>query len=113
RLRALLFVFFQAEDGIRDFHVTEFRRVLFRSVQPLHHLPALRYQRRPSPEPAPATTPAATAFVAPLQTGAPSQLPGVAQQLRVEIGRASCRERGGVAGGAATWRRQRDRGAPA
>src|SRR5690606_41151588 len=23
--------FFQAEDGIRDFHVTEFRRVLFRS----------------------------------------------------------------------------------
>src|SRR5690606_40906724 len=28
----LLFFFFQAEDGIRDFHVTEFRRVLFRSV---------------------------------------------------------------------------------
>src|SRR5690606_40402956 len=27
---ALLF-FFQAEDGIRDFHVTGFRRVLFRS----------------------------------------------------------------------------------
>src|SRR5690606_39585032 len=27
-------VFFQAEDGIRDFHVTEFRRVLFRSSVP-------------------------------------------------------------------------------
>src|SRR5690606_40029036 len=25
------FFFFQAEDGIRDFHVMEFRRVLFRS----------------------------------------------------------------------------------
>src|SRR5690625_7430244 len=25
--------FFQAEDGIRDGHVTEFRRVLFRSVR--------------------------------------------------------------------------------
>src|SRR5690606_40261741 len=29
RVHALFF--FQAEDGIRDFHVTEFRRVLFRS----------------------------------------------------------------------------------
>src|SRR5690606_3097551 len=27
-----VFFFFQAEDGIRDFHVTEFRRVLFRSL---------------------------------------------------------------------------------
>src|SRR5690606_39892573 len=27
----VFFFFFQAEDGIRDFHVTEFRRVLFRS----------------------------------------------------------------------------------
>src|SRR5438874_3307201 len=27
--------FFQAEDGIRDLYVTEFRRVLFRSVSPL------------------------------------------------------------------------------
>src|SRR5690606_40281062 len=26
-----VFFFFQAEDGIRDFHVTGFRRVLFRS----------------------------------------------------------------------------------
>src|SRR5690625_3257451 len=29
---ALLYFFFQAEDGIRDGHVTEFRRVLFRSA---------------------------------------------------------------------------------
>src|SRR6266496_250702 len=28
-----LFFFFQAEDGIRDLYVTEFRRVLFRSVE--------------------------------------------------------------------------------
>ena len=28
----LCFFFFQAEDGIRDHCVTEFRRVLFRSV---------------------------------------------------------------------------------
>jgi len=27
----VLFFFFQAEDGIRDIGVTEFRRVLFRS----------------------------------------------------------------------------------
>src|SRR5690606_39860339 len=27
----LKIIFFQAEDGIRDFHVTGFRRVLFRS----------------------------------------------------------------------------------
>src|SRR5256885_7075708 len=27
----ILFFFFQAEDGIRDYKVTEFRRVLFRS----------------------------------------------------------------------------------
>src|SRR5438445_12014893 len=30
----LFFFFFQAEDGIRDIGVTEFRRVLFRSVEP-------------------------------------------------------------------------------
>src|SRR5438874_6615651 len=27
------FFFFQAEDGIRDLYVTEFRRVLFRSIR--------------------------------------------------------------------------------
>src|SRR5690606_31558111 len=30
--------FFQAEDGIRDFHVTGFRRVLFRSLDRILHL---------------------------------------------------------------------------
>src|SRR5438093_4064291 len=30
---SFVFFFFQAEDGIRDWSVTEFRRVLFRSVQ--------------------------------------------------------------------------------
>src|SRR5690606_39859398 len=29
----VVFVFFQAEDGIRVFHVTGFRRVLFRSAE--------------------------------------------------------------------------------
>src|SRR5690349_23209942 len=29
----MVFFFFQAEDGIRDLYVTEFRRVLFRSEQ--------------------------------------------------------------------------------
>src|SRR5690606_39776880 len=31
--------FFQAEDGIRDFHVTGFRRVLFRSLGPWQAAP--------------------------------------------------------------------------
>src|ERR1039457_2951527 len=31
-----LFFFFQAEDGIRDYKVMEFRRVLFRSVDAYH-----------------------------------------------------------------------------
>jgi len=32
----VLFFFFQAEDGIRDIGVTEFRRVLFRSHTPTY-----------------------------------------------------------------------------
>src|SRR5690606_40502594 len=31
----MCYFFFQAEDGIRDFHVTGFRRVLFRSSRKL------------------------------------------------------------------------------
>ena len=32
-MRGVVFFFFQAEDGIRDHCVTEFRRVLFRSLR--------------------------------------------------------------------------------
>src|SRR5690606_41206158 len=31
--RIVILLFYKAEDGIRDFHVTGFRRVLFRSIE--------------------------------------------------------------------------------
>src|SRR5205807_3548343 len=42
------FFFFQAEDGIRDYKVTEFRRVLFRSSRCSTSTAASAPTRRPS-----------------------------------------------------------------
>src|SRR5256885_8633354 len=41
--------FFQAEDGIRDYKVTEFRRVLFRSKFRLRGFPRFQIELKPSP----------------------------------------------------------------
>src|SRR6516162_10593302 len=62
----IFFFFFQAEDGIRDYKVTGFRRVLFRSSS-------------------------AYACVATLQSSVRDELAPIAALQ--EIGRASCRER--------------------
>src|ERR1019366_10182903 len=42
---SILFYFFQAEDGIRDWSVTEFRRVLFRSYSYSNQPPDLYVQK--------------------------------------------------------------------
>src|SRR5690606_40182132 len=92
-----LFVFFfQAEDGIRDFHVTEFRRVLFRSTA-----------EQARPEAAPAPRPAASRRIILLTAGGVLLLAVLAaigwfalgpsddrepEVGDVQIGRASCRE---------------------
>src|SRR5256884_1334713 len=43
----VIFFFFQAEDGIRDVAVTEFRRVLFRSLLAEQHLATLTWLLAP------------------------------------------------------------------
>src|SRR5690606_40191017 len=94
-------VLFQAEDGIRDFHVTEFRRVLFRS-RPRRSI-RRRTQRAAMPTNIETTKPRASVgmgvLVVPLSTASlifkspAPPMTGIA--IKNEIGRASCRERQG------------------
>src|SRR5437868_14907840 len=90
--------FFQAEDGIRDRNVTEFRRVLFRSMT---KLPL-----------AGMGTGTAGVTAAALTSGTTSSTRGAGgcvprRAAAQEIGRASCRESGGgKAAGGETWSMQ-------
>src|SRR5690606_41009563 len=103
QVRRSFFFFFQAEDGIRDFHVT--------GVQTCA-LPILR-PRTPGTRTAPAAGPnAPSASVGTTSPGRSRRRPGRSRTrstaTRFEIGRASCRERERSAGevGAARGRGQ-------
>src|SRR5690606_40189244 len=93
--------FFQAEDGIRDFHVTGVQtcalpifRPATRSSSPS---PARAGVPAPTPPPAPRIPPSAPARRPALPDHAPARRPtGAASRTgsaRNQIGRASCRER--------------------
>src|SRR3712207_6999072 len=79
--------FFQAEDGIRDIGVTEFRRVLFRSMGAVHQAPAADelHPRQIGEEMAHARTVSREEFSC--------NTKAYTRPEAAEIGRASCRER--------------------
>src|SRR5690606_40118720 len=90
-------LFFHADDGIRDFHVLEFRRVLFRSSSTWPTAPwrgAGRYGARCWPRLAPwATTwPTATSPGGPCAAISASATSPSWPAASCEIGRAACRE---------------------
>src|SRR3989441_5890256 len=97
RLSALLF-FFQADDGIRDKLVTEFRRVLFRSSLLASKLPSFKLVRSQNFLGGCPLDAWRSHQVEAGQLGSEERL-GICRRLRgsdachVEIGRASCRER--------------------
>src|SRR5690606_41024203 len=89
------FFFFQAEDGIRDFHVTGVRRVLFRSADPPVWL-RMGDQVRFRPIPADAWVEPVFSASSGLAPDGPIEViaPGMQTTVQdLEIGRASCRER--------------------
>src|SRR5690606_40750340 len=87
----LVFFFFQAEDGIRDFHVTGVQACAL----PIYQMGGATSLRAVRSRIGPSTTTAATRRT--LRRRA-TRSPSIAPPTSVEIGRASCRERGGVWG---------------
>src|SRR5690606_39377510 len=99
----IFFFFFQAEDGIRDFHVTGVQTCAL----PIYALARLseRFYSLPRPDSGRKSTGLGLNFVAEVAAlhGGALQVGniegGVQACLRLQIGRASCRERGEVRGG--------------
>src|SRR5699024_11961681 len=95
------FFFFQAEDGIRDRNVTEFRRVLFRSLQ-LRSISI--YSHEGERRDVEFKLSSLNIVTGASKTGKSSLLDIVDYCWgRAEIGRASCRERGWSAWGGVVW----------
>src|SRR5256885_13666131 len=97
--RYFFFFFFQAEDGIRDYKVTEFRRVLFRSC------PAT-----------PSNSSSWTGCGIPMwwiRTPASDSRAGARRRSWREtgshIGRGPCRGRGEISGGAGSFKKKKKR----
>src|SRR5690625_7275503 len=103
-MRLLSFFFFQAEDGIRDGHVTGVQTCAL----PIYSAASSRvngpsFRGRPSIAVS-ATTPLRA------EVTAAASVVFITEMGRPEIGRASCRERGEVGGGDGAVERERKAG---
>src|SRR5690606_40968081 len=97
--------FFQAEDGIRDFHVMEFRRVLFRSKRLADHQ-VIRHKLAEMARHINVTQAYLEQCAVRVMAG--ERPVADLSLLKVQIGRASCRESGEI-GGWRTMRKNKER----
>src|SRR5437867_6619405 len=94
------FFFFQAEDGIRDRTVTGVQTCALPISRPAASVAAGRASTRSEGDGTAAPTPPKRRPRSPRRSRTRAASPGITASPGPEIGRASCRERVGVAGGA-------------